>query len=163
VTHCEVWILQRNKIVKYSNIVPQMPNLVEKETQCSCNKFSTSCITRVFVTVLKLTPSGLCIEANEPCHTLQPYLFMAHFNITVMFPQRYPKCQFIYFRISDRYSVSLFSLFWKKIEVGLCDHHVVCLCIAISILNGWTNLSDTWYVYHDTWAHLKSAIHKSLP
>jgi hypothetical protein len=30
-------------------------------------------------------------------------------------------------------------------------------------LNGWTNLYETWHVYHGTWAHLNGVLHKSLP
>jgi hypothetical protein len=30
-------------------------------------------------------------------------------------------------------------------------------------LNAWTNLYETWYVYHGTWAHLNGVFHKSLP
>jgi hypothetical protein len=29
-------------------------------------------------------------------------------------------------------------------------------------LNSWTNLYETWYVYHGTWAHLNDVLHKSL-
>jgi hypothetical protein len=30
-------------------------------------------------------------------------------------------------------------------------------------LNSWTNLYETWYVYHGTWAHVNDVLHKSLP
>jgi hypothetical protein len=30
-------------------------------------------------------------------------------------------------------------------------------------LNAWTNLYETWYAYHGTWAHLNGVLHKSLP
>jgi hypothetical protein len=30
-------------------------------------------------------------------------------------------------------------------------------------LNAWTNLYETWYVCHGTWAHLNGVLHKSLP
>jgi hypothetical protein len=29
--------------------------------------------------------------------------------------------------------------------------------------NARTNLYETWYVYHDNWAHLSGILHKSLP
>jgi hypothetical protein len=56
---------------------------------------------------------------------------------------------------------SLLSLFWK-IEIGMWDH----LAVSVSppqILNASTNLYETWYVYHGTWAHLSGVLHKSLP
>jgi hypothetical protein len=31
------------------------------------------------------------------------------------------------------------------------------------LLNAWINIYDTWYVHHDTWAHLNGVHHKSLP
>jgi hypothetical protein len=37
------------------------------------------------------------------------------------------------------------------------------VCVSpISILNAWTRLHETWYVYHDTWVHLNGVLHKSL-
>jgi hypothetical protein len=40
----------------------------------------------------------------------------------------------------------------------------VCLCItAYQLLNVWTNLYETWYLYNDNWAHLNGVLHKSLP
>jgi hypothetical protein len=39
----------------------------------------------------------------------------------------------------------------------------VCLCISYILLNVWTNLYETWYVYHGTWAHLNGVFHKFLP
>jgi hypothetical protein len=33
----------------------------------------------------------------------------------------------------------------------------------IQLLNAWTNRYETLYVYHGTWAHLNSVVHKSLP
>jgi hypothetical protein len=41
-----------------------------------------------------------------------------------------------------------------------------CLCVCVSpyrLLNAWTNLYETWYVWHGTWAHLNCVLHKSLP
>jgi hypothetical protein len=37
-----------------------------------------------------------------------------------------------------------------------------CLCIPPSKqhLNPWTNIYETWYVYHSTWAHLRGLLHK---
>jgi hypothetical protein len=29
-------------------------------------------------------------------------------------------------------------------------------------MNAWTSLYETWYVYHDTWAHVSGVLHKSL-
>jgi hypothetical protein len=31
------------------------------------------------------------------------------------------------------------------------------------LLNAWTNLYENWYVYHETWTHINSLLHKSLP
>jgi hypothetical protein len=30
-------------------------------------------------------------------------------------------------------------------------------------LNAWTNLYETWYVCHGTWAHVNGVLHKSFP
>jgi hypothetical protein len=30
-------------------------------------------------------------------------------------------------------------------------------------LNAWIKIYEIWYVYHGTWAHLKSPLHNSLP
>jgi hypothetical protein len=38
-----------------------------------------------------------------------------------------------------------------------------CLYPPVSTLIAWTNLYETWYLYHDTWTHLSSVLHKSLP
>jgi hypothetical protein len=38
----------------------------------------------------------------------------------------------------------------KKLKVGLCDLSAVCLCAsAYQFLNDWTNLYETWYLYHN--------------
>jgi hypothetical protein len=40
----------------------------------------------------------------------------------------------------------------------------VCLRIPqYSLLNVWTSLYETYYVYHGTWVHLNGVLHKSLP
>jgi hypothetical protein len=60
-----------------------------------------------------------------------------------------------YFPYSEKIKVRLYHL-------AVC----VCVCICIShyqLSNAWTNLSETWYVYHDTCAHLKGVVYKSLP
>jgi hypothetical protein len=31
------------------------------------------------------------------------------------------------------------------------------------LLNNWTNLYETWYVYYTNWIHLNGVLHKSLP
>jgi hypothetical protein len=41
-------------------------------------------------------------------------------------------------------------------------------CVSVhppphQLLNGWTNLYETLYVYHGTWAHQNCIPHKSLP
>jgi hypothetical protein len=36
-------------------------------------------------------------------------------------------------------------------------------CILLSLLDGWSKLYETWYVYHNTRAYLKGMRHKSLP
>jgi hypothetical protein len=42
-----------------------------------------------------------------------------------------------------------------------------CLCVCQSppykLLNAWTNLYETWYVYYGTWTHLNCILHKSFP
>jgi hypothetical protein len=44
--------------------------------------------------------------------------------------------------------------------VGLCDHHAFCVSAnpPYQLLNGWTNLYETWQVYHGTWTHLNCII-----
>jgi hypothetical protein len=37
-----------------------------------------------------------------------------------------------------------------------------CLCVPHQLLNAWTNLYKTWYVYHGTWVHFSGILHKSL-
>jgi hypothetical protein len=62
--------------------------------------------------------------------------------------------------------VCLRSLFWLVLayfsKAGLC----VCMSVYSlppELLNAWTDLYETWYVYRGTWAHLNSILHKSLP
>jgi hypothetical protein len=62
---------------------------------------------------------------------------------------------------------SLLSLLWKnksslvQSPYSLC---VSCLCVPhYQLLNAWTNLYETWYLYHGTWAYLNGVLHKSLP
>jgi hypothetical protein len=48
-----------------------------------------------------------------------------------------------------------------------------CVCLSVSLCSGvppsfllsnaWTNLYETRYVYHGTWAHPNGVLHKSLP
>jgi hypothetical protein len=53
----------------------------------------------------------------------------------------------------------LFTL--KKIIVGLCDPHALCVSVYLPLIfNGWTNFYDTWCV--STWAHLNNVLHKSF-
>jgi hypothetical protein len=43
---------------------------------------------------------------------------------------------------------------------------LLCVCMRNSpyqVSNAWTSLYETWYVSHDTWAHLNDVQHKSLP
>jgi hypothetical protein len=37
------------------------------------------------------------------------------------------------------------------------------LNLPCQLLNAWTNLYETWHVYHGNWAHLGGVLHKSLP
>jgi hypothetical protein len=45
----------------------------------------------------------------------------------------------------------------------------VCLCVCASVcpclclLNVWSNLYESWYVYPDIWVHLNGVLYKSLP
>jgi hypothetical protein len=44
--------------------------------------------------------------------------------------------------------------------------HYLCLSVyrPYQVLNAWTSLDETWYVYHDgNWAHLNGVLCKSLP
>jgi hypothetical protein len=38
----------------------------------------------------------------------------------------------------------------------------VCVCPPYQLLNGWTSLYETWYVYHGAWTHLSGVLHKSF-
>jgi hypothetical protein len=55
--------------------------------------------------------------------------------------------------------------YFEKMKVGLWYHHAVCVSVnpPCQLLNAWTNLYETWYIYHGTWAHLNGILHKSLP
>jgi hypothetical protein len=48
---------------------------------------------------------------------------------------------------------SLLSLFWKNKSRLMRSPCFLCVCISLrQLLNAWTNLYETWYVYHGTWA-----------
>jgi hypothetical protein len=53
-----------------------------------------------------------------------------------------------------------------KIKVGLWDHLAVCVCLyaypTFSSSECLNKIYETRYVYHGTWAHLKSVLHESL-
>jgi hypothetical protein len=57
--------------------------------------------------------------------------------------------------------------FLKKIKGGLCDLHALSVSVYPSLLsqllNARTNLYETWYVYHGTWARLSGVLRKSFP
>jgi hypothetical protein len=44
-----------------------------------------------------------------------------------------------------------------------CPYVHVSISRLYHLLNALTNLYETWYVYHGTWAHLNGILHKSLP
>jgi hypothetical protein len=56
-------------------------------------------------------------------------------------------------------------IFSRLPKMSLCHLHAVCVSVYPSFqrLIAWTNLYETWYVYHGTWAHLSGVLHKSLP
>jgi hypothetical protein len=56
---------------------------------------------------------------------------------------------------------SVISLLWKKQKTN--KRRLMRLPCCLCLLNAWTNLYETSYVYHGTWAHLNSVLHKSLP
>jgi hypothetical protein len=58
-----------------------------------------------------------------------------------------------------------YFLILKKIKVGLWDLYAVCVSVNSLhwLSNAWTNLHETWYVYHGTWADLNGLLHESLP
>jgi hypothetical protein len=60
------------------------------------------------------------------------------------------------------YTLSSFSAYFPKLR--LCDLHPVCLSVIPphQILNGLTDLYETWYVYHGNWANLNGVLHKCL-
>jgi hypothetical protein len=60
----------------------------------------------------------------------------------------------------------LIALFLVSLpKACLCNHHALCVSLhyPYRLLNVWTNLYETMYVYHGTRAHLSSVIDKSLP
>jgi hypothetical protein len=58
--------------------------------------------------------------------------------------------------------LSLHSLFWKN-RIRLTKSPC-CPCNPPSkLLNAWSNLYETWYVYHGTWSPLNGVLHKHLP
>jgi hypothetical protein len=41
--------------------------------------------------------------------------------------------------------------FSEQVKVGLWAHHAVCVSVhrlPYQLLNAWTNIYETWYVYH---------------
>jgi hypothetical protein len=66
------------------------------------------------------------------------------------------------YRHRQQGDLSLLTLFWKN-ESRLMKS-ACCLCIPPNeLLNAWTNLYETWYIYHGTWIHLNGGLHKSVP
>jgi Mn2+/Fe2+ NRAMP family transporter len=63
---------------------------------------------------------------------------------------------------------SILSLFWKNKSRLMRSPCNLCVCVCVSVypphqlLNAWTNLCETWYVCHGTWAYLDGVLHKSL-
>jgi hypothetical protein len=40
----------------------------------------------------------------------------------------------------------------------------LCVCLSsYKLLNAWTNIYETWYVYHENCTHLNGVFHKSFP
>jgi hypothetical protein len=64
----------------------------------------------------------------------------------------------------------IYSHFWPiflilKNRVGFWDNGVVCVCVhplPDQLLNAWTNLYETWYVYHGTWVNLNALIKQEV-
>jgi hypothetical protein len=50
------------------------------------------------------------------------------------------------------------------IFLGIWDHHAICVSVyaPYQLSNAWTNLYETWHVYHGAWAHLNGVLNKSL-
>jgi hypothetical protein len=61
--------------------------------------------------------------------------------------------------------LSLLSLFKKNTSRLMRSPCCLCVCVSPTyhLLNAWTNLYETWYVYHGTWVYLSGVLHKSLP
>jgi hypothetical protein len=59
--------------------------------------------------------------------------------------------------------LAYFSYF-EKIKEGVCDLHPVFVSVNLpyQLLNAWTNLYETWYIYNCNWANLNGVLHKSL-
>jgi hypothetical protein len=67
-----------------------------------------------------------------------------------------------WFKVDLDFIFSLLSLFWKNKSMLMRSSCCACLCVSLlSNLNAWTNLYETWYAYHGTWAHLNGILHKS--
>jgi hypothetical protein len=59
---------------------------------------------------------------------------------------------------------AVLSLFWKS--KSRLMRSLSCLFVYViphQLLNAWTILHETWYIYHGTWSHLNCILHKSFP
>jgi hypothetical protein len=59
----------------------------------------------------------------------------------------------------------LLSIFWTNKNKLMRLPWCLCLyvCPPYQLLNASTNLYETWYVYHVSWAYVNVVFHKSLP
>jgi hypothetical protein len=81
-----------------------------------------------------------------------------YFSIKTLYVYLIMTIQGTRYRVYTFVIFSLLSLFWKM-KVGLYDLHAVCVSVKPSLLI----FERPLYVYHGTWAHLNSVLHKSFP
>jgi hypothetical protein len=63
-------------------------------------------------------------------------------------------------KASENFFLAYFP-YLEKINVGLCDHHAVCVWLCIASLSTFEFLNQIWYVFHGTWTHPSGVFHKS--
>jgi hypothetical protein len=68
------------------------------------------------------------------------------------------------FKIKISIPFSITSLFWK-IKVNLRIHNAICVSVYLHhylLLNSWTSLYETWYIYHGIWVQINVVLHNSV-
>jgi hypothetical protein len=70
---------------------------------------------------------------------------------------------------TERQQGNLIILLFSLLSYSRLMWSPLCSCVCIPpppshyLLNAWTKLYETWYVYHGNWAHVSGILHKFLP